>query len=179
MDMSIKWRGTLSNIDAFGEPVDIDTEPRSDINEMLRIVGKNTGSLNTIEVGATNTIGRLQEPRLLRLHLLLVALFLAAQSCLALEGSSVDVDEFIQQREACDHFRGEIPEPGDVERIEEIKAEIRKFCTGTDAKLDLLRKKYSSIPVIVARLAVFETRIERKQRMPSPDAAASDEGSKK
>jgi hypothetical protein len=111
-------------------------------------------------------------------HFFLIAALLAAQSCHALEGYSVNLDEFIQQREACDHFRGEMPEPGDGERMEEIKAEIRKFCTGTDAKLDLLRMKYALSPEIMARLAVFETRIERKRKAPSREAVAPDVGSK-
>lgn len=73
-----------------------------------------------------------------------------------------DVLKFTQKRDSCDHFRGELPDPDEKERMREVIKEIDKFCTGTDKKLASLKKKYESNPDIVARLAKYEPEIEAK-----------------
>ncbi|MDT1898499.1 hypothetical protein FPK53_21545, partial [Acinetobacter baumannii] len=45
-----------------------------------------------------------------------------------------DVAKYVEQREGCDHFRGEVPDPPDAGRMREVEREIRKLCTGTDKK---------------------------------------------
>ena len=71
-----------------------------------------------------------------------------------------DVAKFVAQREGCDHFRGEIPDPPDEQRMREIEREIRKLCTGTDKKLDKLKRKYARNQAVLKRLNEFEESIE-------------------
>jgi hypothetical protein len=75
----------------------------------------------------------------------------------------VSVERFIERRDACDHFRGEIPEPGDKTRMEEVRQMIEKFCTGTDAELAALRTRYYADGAITERLGGYETRIENRK----------------
>lgn len=71
-----------------------------------------------------------------------------------------DVAKYIKQREGCDHFRGEIPDPPDEQRMKEIEREIRKLCTGTDKKLERLKRKYANNQAVLKRLNAFEEKIE-------------------
>jgi len=71
-----------------------------------------------------------------------------------------DVRQFIAQRDACDHFRVELPEPEEVERMREVTRQIGKRCRGTDRRLRLLRKKYSSDANVKKRLNVYDEQIE-------------------
>ena len=71
-----------------------------------------------------------------------------------------DVAKFIEQREGCDHFRGETPEPPDKQRMKEVNREIRKLCAGTDKKLEQLKRKYAKNQAVVKRLSEFEDNIE-------------------
>jgi hypothetical protein len=75
-----------------------------------------------------------------------------------------DVEKFIAKRENCDHFRGEIPAPGDKPRMKEVNREIRKWCTGTDRSLVQLRKKYLTNAAVMHHLNVFEPDIEANGR---------------
>jgi len=58
-----------------------------------------------------------------------------------------DVQTFVTERENCDHFRGE--EPYDAERAKEIAAALDRYCRGTDARLQGLKKKYRDAPAAV------------------------------
>jgi len=71
-----------------------------------------------------------------------------------------DVAKFAEQREGCDHFRGEFPDPPDEQRMREIEHEIRKLCTGTDKKLAQLKRKYGKNQAVMKRLNEFEDKIE-------------------
>lgn len=71
-----------------------------------------------------------------------------------------DVANYVEQREGCDHFRGEIPDPPDEQRMKEIEREIRKLCTGTDKKLIILKRKYAKNQTVLKRLNEFEEDIE-------------------
>lgn len=71
-----------------------------------------------------------------------------------------DVTKYVEQREGCDHFRGEVPDPPDAQRMREIEREIRKLCTGTDKKLSKLKRKYAKDQVVMTRLNEFEENIE-------------------
>jgi len=68
--------------------------------------------------------------------------------------------KYVEQREGCDHFRGEMPDPPDKQRMKEVEREIRKLCTGTDKKLDRLRRKYAANKAVLKRLNEFEEKIE-------------------
>lgn len=71
-----------------------------------------------------------------------------------------DVAKYVEQREGCDHFRGEIPDPPDKQRTRKIEREIRKLCTGTDKKLAQLKRKYARNQSVMKRLSEFEKKIE-------------------
>lgn len=74
-----------------------------------------------------------------------------------------DVEKFVARRESCDHFRGEIPEPGEERRMREVNREIRKWCKGTDQSLARLKKKYAANKAIMHQLEDFEPNIEATQ----------------
>lgn len=69
-----------------------------------------------------------------------------------------EVAQFIKQREACDHFRGE--EAYDAERKMFLNRKMKQLCTGTDAKLRTLKQKYRSQPGVLTTLERFEDAIE-------------------
>lgn len=71
-----------------------------------------------------------------------------------------DVQQFIEQRDSCEHFRGEIPEPDEGERMQEVNRQFEKYCRGTDKKLAALKRKYSKDAAVRKRLAEYEQKIE-------------------
>jgi hypothetical protein len=77
-----------------------------------------------------------------------------------------DVRAFIDDREGCDHMRGEIPEPGDKQRMKELGREIDKLCKGTDRRLANLKRKYASDRDVTRRLNGFESSIEAHPTVP-------------
>ncbi|MHB1140155.1 MAG: hypothetical protein ACYC1T_00160 [Sulfuricaulis sp.] len=95
-------------------------------------------------------------------------LFLALCAVLTIGAAAhdlpVDVQSFIDDRDGCDHFRGEPWGAGDdpevKERREFIFENIKKLCTGTDKRLAELRNKYRNDPVVIERLRVYEDNIE-------------------
>lgn len=79
-----------------------------------------------------------------------------------------DVAKYVEQREGCDHFRGEVPDPPDARRMKEIERQIRKLCTGTDKRLAKLKRKYAKDPAVMKRLNAFEDNIERSASTNNP-----------
>lgn len=77
-----------------------------------------------------------------------------------------EVQKFIARRETCEHFRGEVPDPEERERMREVSLQIEKSCRGTDQQLASLKKKYRSSAVVQRRLAQYEPQIE-PERQPS------------
>lgn len=71
-----------------------------------------------------------------------------------------DVEDFIDRRELCDHFRGE--EPYDADRARFLAEQIRKTCAGTDAELQTLKQKYKDDEEIMQILDRFEEKVEPK-----------------
>lgn len=82
-----------------------------------------------------------------------------------------DVQRFVDKREGCDHMRGEIPEPGDKRRMQEVNREMQKLCKGTDKELAQLKKKYAKNPSVMRRLDEFEPGIEAAPA-PAPRSGA-------
>lgn len=66
-----------------------------------------------------------------------------------------DVLKFTEERDICDHLRGEIPENPEIST-----AEVDKYCKGTDKKLAELLTKYPNRPDIQETLSSYEPRIE-------------------
>jgi hypothetical protein len=73
---------------------------------------------------------------------------------------AVDLAGFLERRATCDHFRGEIPDPPDAQRMHEIEQQLAATCTGTDAQLAQLKQRYRNDPAVMKQLAGFEPRIE-------------------
>jgi hypothetical protein len=69
-----------------------------------------------------------------------------------------DVATFLEERESCDHWRGE--EGYDPERRAEISWSVCTYCTGTDSRLAGLKRKYHGSKAVMSRLDELESRIE-------------------
>ena len=80
-------------------------------------------------------------------------------------GHPTDLRQFLQRREACDHWRGEAGH--DKERQRDIDRAVCRTCSGTDAELARLKKKYQANPGVMDVLDELEERIE------GPDKAAT------
>lgn len=70
----------------------------------------------------------------------------------------MDVTNFLDRRNACDHFRSE--PPIDKEREAFIVRKVCENCAGTDAELAQLRKKYEGNKEIISKLADYEKIVE-------------------
>ena len=75
----------------------------------------------------------------------------------------VDVTKFIENRDICDHFRGE-PYEHDERRRAFVEKQLNKYCTGTDTELAKLKQRYSDNPTILRRLDSFETCVEAQSQ---------------
>ena len=89
-----------------------------------------------------------------------VLLLFSLSPIFAAEKLPNDVRQFIAQRDACDHFRGELPEPEEVERMREVTSQAERRCRGTDRRLRSLKKKYDSDANVKKRLNVYDEQIE-------------------
>ena len=69
-----------------------------------------------------------------------------------------DVQRLLADREACDHWRGE--EPYDAERRAAIDWAVCHSCTGTDAKLAALKKKYRNNTTVMEKLNAQSEKVE-------------------
>ena len=78
----------------------------------------------------------------------------------AAQPAAPDLATFLERRATCDHFRGEIPDPPDAQRMREVERQIAASCTGSDAQLALLKKRYRDDPAVMKQLDEFEPRIE-------------------
>lgn len=74
-----------------------------------------------------------------------------------------DVDDFVARRDICDHLRGEIPDNGETEQMQETISKINHYCSGTDAELAGLKRRYSDSPRVLEKLNGYEQNIERKR----------------
>jgi hypothetical protein len=92
--------------------------------------------------------------------LVLAALALPAAASGPMPG---DVEDFVARRETCDHLRGEVPDPGQVEEMRQTLRQIDRYCTGTDAALAALKQRYRHDPRVMQQLGGYETAIERKR----------------
>lgn len=69
-----------------------------------------------------------------------------------------EVQTFILRRDGCDHFRGE--DPYDAERMAQISRQLTRLCTGTDAELARLKRRYANHPAVQKALADYDLRAE-------------------
>ncbi|WP_018609612.1 hypothetical protein [Uliginosibacterium gangwonense] len=73
-----------------------------------------------------------------------------------------EVQTFIQRRDTCDHFRGE--EGYSKARQALINRRLHQYCTGTDAQLARLKRKYAGNPEIIEKMDAYEATIEISTR---------------
>ena len=86
-------------------------------------------------------------------------------SCSTLSAADpLEVQSFIEQRDACERFRVEAGKPPNPSRSIEIVAGLRDFCTGTDERLAQLKKRYADSPLITAKLNRYEPNVEIKHK---------------
>jgi hypothetical protein len=71
-----------------------------------------------------------------------------------------DVQKFVDRREGCDHMRGEFPDRGEKQRVNEVTREINKLCAGTGKELAQLKRKYAANSTIMQILNQFEPGVE-------------------
>ena len=69
-----------------------------------------------------------------------------------------DVQQFMDRRDDCDHFRGE-PIYSKA-REETILQAMRERCTGTDAQLNALKIKYFNNISVISALSIYDENIE-------------------
>lgn len=98
-------------------------------------------------------------------HLLLIVLALGFTACAIRQEEPLgDFRKFVEDRETCEHFGGEVPDPPDPARMKEIVEQMEIYCTGTDARLAALKIKYSKNPQVMTKLNQYQDRIERAAR---------------
>ena len=112
-----------------------------------------------------NHIGQVTDIKTMKIFrtIIIAALALLMLSC-AVNKHSININDFFERRENCEHFRGEFPDPPEPVRVKEIIDGVKEFCTGTDAELAALKVQYADNPAIMERLNAYEPRIERKKR---------------
>ena len=69
-----------------------------------------------------------------------------------------DLASFQERRAKCDHFRGE--EAYNDARARFLAEQLGKYCTGTDADLSRLKRKYALDPQRMNTLNAYDERIE-------------------
>lgn len=97
-------------------------------------------------------------PKAFHLGLFIVAL--AVAGCASPDTDKTDVERFVQRRTLCDHFRGEIPDPGDKARMDEVIKKANEACAGTDAQLKSLKSKYARDAEVMSKLRKYEDEVE-------------------
>lgn len=74
-----------------------------------------------------------------------------------------DVQSFVERRDMCDYFRGEIPDGHDVARMQAVEMGISRYCSSTDRELADLKARYTNHGRAMAKLNEYEERIEADQ----------------
>ncbi|HEX8610112.1 MAG TPA: hypothetical protein VF800_02385 [Telluria sp.] len=91
-------------------------------------------------------------------NVLFICLLAASAACPARDTTHFpkDVMTFIERRDACDHFRGEIASADEKKRLEEVIRKANILCRGTDKQLAKLRTKYARRVAIIESLKHYE-----------------------
>ena len=74
-----------------------------------------------------------------------------------------DVEGFISRRDVCDQLRGEI-DGVDTDAQQALIARINEACTGTDAELAGLKRRYADSPEMMGKLNGYEAQIESNEQ---------------
>jgi hypothetical protein len=95
--------------------------------------------------------------------MLLAALILTACASHT-EKEFADFRKFVDDRDACEHFGGEVPDPPNPERMKEVLEQMEIYCTGTDTRLAALKVKYAQNPKVMSKLNEYADKIEKDSR---------------
>lgn len=97
---------------------------------------------------------------------IIICLYAASLACHAHETARLpnDVVKFMERRDACDHFRGEVANVDDTKRLQEIIRQANRLCRGTDKQLAKLRKKYAGDAAVIGGLKQYEDTINAAAR---------------
>lgn len=75
----------------------------------------------------------------------------------------IDVRTFVEDRDLCDHFRGEPWPEGDSDADRSRRLDLvegaRRACAGTDARLAELKTRYDNDPTVLLLLSGFDERV--------------------
>lgn len=97
---------------------------------------------------------------------IVVFLLVASTICHAQEKLRLpkDVVKFVERRDACDYFRGEVVNVDDRKRLKDIIRKANSLCRGTDKQLAKLRKKYAANAAVVEGLKDYEDTVNAPAR---------------
>jgi hypothetical protein len=98
--------------------------------------------------------------RLTAMRACFVAVGVMLAGCTSTKVDTSDVDRFVQRRLMCDHFRGELPDPSDKARMDELIRKANESCAGTDAQLKALKAKYDRDAKVMTQLIKYEDQVE-------------------
>lgn len=90
----------------------------------------------------------------------ILTLLLISNCIHAKEFSFEDIINFIEKRDQCDYFRGEISGESDIDNARDINIQLDKYCKGTDETLAELKNKYKNNKEITDKLNSYESKIE-------------------
>lgn len=82
--------------------------------------------------------------------------FSISQNTFSKEVYPQDVTSFIEKRDQCDYFRGEISGDPDIDNARNLNTELDKYCKGTDKLLEALKLKYKDNELILNKLNTYE-----------------------
>ena len=80
-----------------------------------------------------------------------------------------EVDDYIYERNLCEHFRGEPHEgnsPEQIERRKFIFESLEIYCAGTDRRLAALKRRYKDNAIVIEKLSVYEEQAEGRAKCP-------------
>ena len=80
-----------------------------------------------------------------------------------------EVDDYIYERNICEHFRGEPHEgnsPEQIERRKFIFDSLEIYCAGTDRRLAALKRRYNDNVEVMTKLNIYEEQAEGHQICP-------------
>ncbi|NHZ96728.1 hypothetical protein [Massilia sp. CCM 8734] len=97
---------------------------------------------------------------------ILVFLFAASTACHAHEAARLpkDVAKFMERRDACDYFEGEVANVDDKKRLQDIIRKANSLCRGTGRQLAKLRKKYAANAAVIGSLKDYEDAVNAQAK---------------
>jgi len=83
-------------------------------------------------------------------------------SCSSIANDLSELQDYLNDREICDHLRGEIPDPADNEEAAEVVGNINIYCKDADMRLAKMKQRFAGNQEAMRRLNTLEEHIESK-----------------